>query len=111
MGPIEVEDAPLLAVELYQAGEGDRQIISLRTNVDEVVGVDAEHPIEVRRCPSTRDTLPYLRLDRRLEARVIRPVYYQLAALAVEARIEGRPCLGVWSSGRLFSLGWLDEAP
>jgi hypothetical protein len=111
MAPIEVEDAPLLAVEVYQAGEGDRQIISLRTNVDEIVSVDAGHPLEVRRCPSTGDTIPYLRLDRRLEARVIRPIYYQLAALAVEAHIEDRPCLGVWSYGRLFPLGWLDEAP
>jgi hypothetical protein len=111
MGPIEVEDAPLLAVEVFQAGQRNRQILSLRTNVDEIVSVDAEHPLEVRRCPSTGDTIPYLRLDRRLEARVIRPVYYQLAALGVEAHVEGRPCLGVWSSGQLFPLGWLDEAP
>lgn len=110
MGPIEVEDAPLLAVEVYQAGTGDRQTISLRTNVDEIVGVDAQHPLYIKRCPHTGEPLPYLCLDRRLEARLTRSVYYHLAALGVESCIDGRPCLGLWSSGRLFPLGWLDEA-
>jgi len=110
MGLIEVADAPLLVVEMYLAGEGDRQLISLRTNVDEIVGVDEQHPLHVERDRDTGEAIPYLRLDKRLEARLTRSVYYELAALAIKAEIDGRPCMGVWSSGRLFPLGWLDEA-
>lgn len=109
MGPIDVADAPLLAVEIYLAGEGDRQLISLRTNVDEIVTVDEQHPLHVERSPETGERIPYLRLDRGLEARLTRSVYYQLTALAIETDIDGRNCLGVWSNGRLFPFGWLDE--
>ncbi|HYN37752.1 MAG TPA: DUF1285 domain-containing protein [Rhodospirillales bacterium] len=111
MGPIDVEDAPLLAVEMFIGGEGEQQIISLRTNVDEIVSVDAEHPLHVERDAGSGEAIPYVRLDKQLEARVTRAVYYELAAHAVEAEIAGRHCLGVWSRGRLFTLGWLDEAP
>jgi hypothetical protein len=108
MGPIEVADAPLLAVEMYLTGDGDRQCISLRTNVDEIVGVDEQHPLHVERHKDTGEEIPYLRLDKRLEARLTRSVYYELAALAIEAEIDGQPCMGVWSSGRIFALCWLD---
>lgn len=108
MGPIEVADAPLLAVEVYLAGEGNRQLISLRTNVDEIVSIDEEHPLHVERSKEG-GSIPYLRLNKRLDAKLTRAVYYELAALGVEATIGGRPCLGVWSSGRVFPIGWLDE--
>ena len=110
MGPIEVEDAPFLAVEAFVAGTGRQQRISLRTNVDEIVTVSDEHPLHVEADPANGEYRPYVRLNKRLEAKLSRALYYELVALGVEAESDGRPCFGVWSAGRLFPLGWLDEA-
>ena len=40
---IAVDDAPFAAVEMQVEGEGDSRSIAFRTQVDEVVGVEAEH--------------------------------------------------------------------
>lgn len=109
MGPIDVVDAPLLVVEMYVAGRGPEQTISLRTNVDEIVDVNERNPLHVALDHETGEMIPYLRLDRRVEARVIRSVFYGLAAIAAESEVDGQRCLAVRSAGRLFSLGNLDE--
>lgn len=46
-GRIEVEDAPFVAVELDWTGEGRRQVLSFRTNVDQIVTAGRHHPIRV----------------------------------------------------------------
>ena len=46
-GRIQVEDAPFVAVELDWTGDGRHQILSLRTNVDQVVTAGPEHPIRI----------------------------------------------------------------
>lgn len=108
MGPIDVADAPLLVVEMYVAGCGPEQTISLRTNVDEIVDVDERHPLHVALDHETGAVIPYLRLDRRVEARVTRSVFYDLVAIAAESEVDGRRCLAVRSAGCLFSLGNLE---
>ena len=110
MGPIEVEDVPFLVIEMFVSGLGDAQVISFRTNVDEVVTVSDDHPLRIVSRGESGDVAPYILLNKRLEARVSRSVYYDLVELGVEADIDGRRCFGVWSSGRLFPIGWLDEA-
>jgi uncharacterized protein len=110
MGPIEVEDAAFLAVEAFVAGAGEQQLISVRTNVDEIVTISNEHPLHLDAGPEDGELRLYVRLNKRLEAKLSRALYYDLVALGVEAESDGRPCLGVWSGGRLFPLGWLDEA-
>src|SRR5918993_843662 len=42
---IAVEDAPFLAVEMAVEGEGPARTIAFRTNVDDLVRVDAAHPL------------------------------------------------------------------
>ena len=44
-GTIEVEDAPFVAVEMTAEGEGREQMLKFRTNLDEWVTADADHPI------------------------------------------------------------------
>ncbi len=105
IGRIEVEDAPFIAVELYVAGTGTEQILSIRTNVDEIVTIDKDHPITIMTDPVTGEPSPYVRLRPGIEARLSRSVFYQLVALGVEERIDGAHILGVWSSGLLFPLG------
>lgn len=113
-GRIEVEDAPFVAVELAWhdcSGDGGapRQCLSFRTNCDEVVSADAEHPIRIQLDPRTREPRPYVTIRPGLEARILRPVFYELVALAVPERIDGREVLGVWSEGVFFPID--DTAP
>lgn len=97
--PVEVEDSPFLVVGLETEGEGAKRTIRLRTNIDGEVVLDDEHPL-VTRPDRTGTPVPYVRLDRGLEARLTRPVYYELAEIALRDGGEERP--GVWSRGRFF---------
>lgn len=102
---IRVDDVPFLAVELTLAGEGENRLIAFRTNVDDVVPLDAEHPLRVAINPRSGEPSPYVLVRDRLEALIARPVYYQLVELAEERTVDGRPVLGVQSAGRFFVLG------
>jgi len=109
-GRIEVEDVPFLAVELVWCGDGRDQCLTLRTNVDQVITLDEAHPIRVAHDVITCDPTPYVVVrpglrGRPLEARISRPVYYELAALAVPRCVDGRRMMGVWSQGHFFALG------
>jgi len=108
-GRIEVEDTPWLAVEMDWTGNGRDQVLSFRTNVDQVVAAGPEHPIRVRHDCLTSEPTPYITVRTSdgvpIEARIGRAVYYELVALAVPGRIGCRHVLGVWSQNHFFSLG------
>lgn len=109
-GRIDVEDAPFVAVGLDWSGSGRDQVLSFRTNVDELVTAGAEHSIRVAHDLFTCEPTPYLHVrDGKgvfpVEARICRAVYYELVALAEPGFRHGRRVLGVWSDGVFFSLG------
>ena len=111
-GRIEVVDAPFLAVELDWTGDGENQVLSFRTNVDEIFTAGPEHPIRVSLDILTCEPTPYIMVRAGkgawpIEARIGRAVYYELVALAVPRQIDGQPVLGVWSGGVFFVLGEL----
>ena len=105
-GRIEVEDVPFVAVELLATGTGSGQRLRLRSNLDEWVTIGPEHPLRLRRSAATGDEalVPYVEFRPGLEARLARPVYYQLVDLGEERREGGRTRFGVWSEGRFFAL-------
>ena len=109
-GRIEVEDVPWVAVEMDWTGVGTGQVLSFRTNVDQVVAAGPEHPITVRHTCLKCDPIPYIQVRNTegglpIEARISRAVYYELVALAVPGELCGKRVLGVWSQHRFFSLG------
>jgi hypothetical protein len=109
-GRIVVEDAPFIAVELEWTGEGREQVLSFRTNIDQVVTAGPTHPLRVHTDPATEEPTPYLWVrdgdgQTGIEARVSRAVYYELVALAEAEMVDGREMLGVWSRGCFFPLG------
>jgi uncharacterized protein len=109
-GRIEVEDAPFVTTELDWSGEGRQQVLSLRTNVDQIVTAGPEHPIRVSHDVLTCEPTPYLLVrpgagHLGVEARISRAVYYELVALGVSEWMGCRRMLGVWSSGVFFPLG------
>ncbi len=96
---IEVEGAPFVAVEMWREGSGEAQRLSFRTNVGDVVTADGAHPLGFQ-AGAQGSFIPFVVVRDGLRARLARPVYYELAALAVEAeRPEGA---GVWSGGEFF---------
>lgn len=108
-GRILVDDAPFTAVELNVSGAGHRQVLTFRTNLDDEVTADAEHPIRVAHDAETGEPSPYIMVRNGLEARLARAVYYQLVELGEERRDDGVVTYGVWSNGRFFPLGSLES--
>jgi uncharacterized protein len=91
---IAVEDAPFIAVECQREGEGPKSTFAFRLNTDDLVIAGPEHGIEAR-------PFPYLHVRGNLWAKFSRPVYYELAEIAL-AEIPETP--GIWSSGSFFAL-------
>jgi hypothetical protein len=103
---IQVETAPFLAVRVDVAGEGREQSLIFTTNVGDLVEAGPQHPISVSVDPETKEPTPLVRVRARLDALLARPVFYELAEIAVEH--EG--VMGVWSGGCFFPLGDAHDA-
>lgn len=104
---ITVEDAPFLAVALEVEGQGEQRRLMFSTNIGEAVVADAEHRLCVTTDPQSGEPAPYLHVRRGLQAKLSRPVFYELVELAEETEQEGRTALCVRSAGQVFSLGFL----
>ncbi len=100
---VEVEDSPFVAVEMEVAGEGEEQALTFRTNLDDGVTADAEHPLSFRSEEDGSFT-PFVTVRGALTARIARSVFYDLVELAVEE--DGR--LGVRSGGSFFAFPQAD---
>ena len=107
-GRITVEDAPFVAVELTRRGEGPQQELIFRTNIDDTVAADREHPLRVVNDLATGEPSPYILVRDGLEARINRPVFYELVELGREERVGDATLFGVWSKGTFFPLGRLE---
>ncbi len=112
-GRVEVEDVPFTIVELAVDAPGPGQTIRLRTNLDDWLPLDADHPLTMRSTGARDTPTPYVvarpaapgRLA--LEARLLRPVFYELVELAAPDDATGS--LVVTSAGLQFSLGRFDD--
>ena len=94
---IMVEDAPFLAVEMTRDADG---VLQLRTNVDDLVTIDAGHPL--RFAPGPGGSLkPYGLVRGGLWALVNRPVFYELMALGETRAVDGVDLFGI-ASGSVF---------
>jgi hypothetical protein len=99
-GRITVDDAPFVAVEVEAEGSGEDQVLTFRTNLDALCQAGPEHPIRVAFAPDTGEPSPYVRISEGLDALLARPVFYELADIAVSH--GGR--MGVWSHRTFFPL-------
>lgn len=91
---IDVEDAPFVAVEVKSEGKGRERSLAFRLNTDDLIFAGPEHPLRL-------EARPYLAVRGGLEALIARPVYYELAEIALS---EGTEPPGVWSGGAFFPL-------
>jgi hypothetical protein len=95
---IEVEDAPFVATEMKREGEGEAARIAFRLNTGDIAVAGADHPLRFE--DHDEGPRPYLRVRAGLDALIARPVYYELADIALR---ETPP--GVWSEGCFFAIG------
>jgi hypothetical protein len=100
-GRIAVEDVPFVGVEMAVAGEGRERSLRFRTNIGQWVEAGAAHPLWLCDDPATGEPVPYLIVKPGIEARIVRPVFYDLVALAEDLG----PYFGVWAGGVFHPLG------
>jgi hypothetical protein len=98
---IRVEDSPFIAVRVDREGGA----LKFQTNVGDEVEAGPDNAIRVEADPVTGEPRPYLHVRRGLEARIRRPVFYELVEMAEERETPEGPRLGVWSNGAWFPVG------
>ena len=100
---IVVDDAPFLAVGLERIEDERGPALRLRTNVEDLVVVDAEHPLRFE--PGASDGIkPYVRVRHDLWALVKRALFYDLVDLGETREIDGARMFGVASAGAFFAM-------
>ena len=101
MVEIAVEDAPFLAVAMEQRGEPGDPALSFRTNVDDEVTANADHPLRFEQ-EATGGFKPYVLVRSGLWAKATRSVYLELVDMAEIEVVDGVGMLGVRSCGAFF---------
>ena len=82
-------------------GGAGSSVSTFRTNIGDLVEAGAEHPFSFR-AEKDGSFTPFILVRDRLQARIARPVYYELVAAAVTEVRGGARELGVWSGGIFF---------
>ena len=102
---VHVEDAPFLAVRVDRVGApGEGQTLAFLTNLGDITLAGPDAPLRVETNAQTQAPAPYVLVRGALEAKLTRPVFYELADMAVPAP-DGSGALGVWSQNMFFEIG------
>nr|WP_245731409.1 DUF1285 domain-containing protein [Loktanella fryxellensis] len=97
---IVVDDAPFVAVDVTQQGDG----LVFATNVGDTVTAGPDHPIRVSTDDATGEPSPYVLVRDRLEALIDRKTFYRLVEMGETAGVDGADWFGVRSGGAFFAL-------
>ena len=101
---IEVEDVPFIMISFRLRDLENGPTLCFKTNVNEWVAVDAHHPLTLRADPGTGDLVPYVLVRDGLEAKLSRPVYYELMEHLLEHGEVRGGVRGLVSAGLFFPL-------
>jgi hypothetical protein len=96
---IEVEATAFRALTMTMEGSGDARRIGFALDSGDAVIAGPSHPLSIVDTP--HGPSPRLAVRHGLEAELARPLYYELAEVALA---EGQDPPGVWSDGAFFSL-------
>jgi uncharacterized protein len=91
---IVVDDVPFIAVEVKNDGTGPARTLTFRLNTGDLIVAGPDHALRF-------SETPYIHVRGGMEARVARPVYYELANLALD---EANHPTGLWSDDVFFPL-------
>jgi uncharacterized protein len=96
---IEVDTTAFRAIAMTSEGERERRRIALELDSGDALILGPAHPLTVGGDPDHPD--PRVPVRHGLEAQLARPLYYELAEIALA---EGADPPGVWSDGAFFPL-------
>ena len=96
---IDVESTAFRAVEMQCEGSGETRRIALKLDSGDAVIVGPDHPLTI--LSAKEGPRPRVLVRHGLEAELARPLYYELAEIALA---EGHDPPGVWSEGSFFAL-------
>jgi hypothetical protein len=96
---IEVESTPFRAVEMRREGQSRNQRIAFRLDCGDAVILGPEHPLRI--VEKEHGPSPRILVRHGLEAELARPVYYELAEIALS---DGSDPVGLWSDRAFFRL-------
>ena len=100
-GRISVEDSAFVMNSLRCEGDGRTAKIYFTDNLDTETLLSADTPLSMRPSPQDGEIKPYLLLSKGLRARLLRPVFYELAEIALAQDETGE---FIYSDGQAFSL-------
>jgi hypothetical protein len=96
---IDVEATAFRATQMTMAGTGEQRLIGLTLDSGDALIVGPDHPLKI---VATADgPSPRVAVRFGLEAELTRPIYYELAEIALD---EGHNPPGIWSDGIFFPL-------
>ncbi|NBZ86642.1 DUF1285 domain-containing protein [Stagnihabitans tardus] len=93
---IQVDDAPLLAVDFTVTGEGRDQVLTFVTKTEDEVAAGPGHEIEMR------EGAPYIHVRAGLWALIDRKTFYRMVELGCHHEKDGASWFGLWSQGAFF---------
>lgn len=96
---IDVESTAFRAIAMTREGEGPEQRLAFALDSGDALILGPDHPLRI--VDTSHGLSPHLLVRHGLEAELTRPVYYELAELAIAS---GRDPAGVWSDGAFFQL-------
>lgn len=96
---IDVEGTAFRAIEMQTEGVGRDRRIAFKLDSGDAVILGPEHPLRIAR--EEHGPSPRLLVRHGLEAELSRPVYYELADIALSERHQPA---GLWSEGQFFAL-------
>ena len=96
---IEVESTAFRAIEVETEGEGRDRHIAFKLDSGDVIFLGPDNPLGIQE--TEHGPSPRILVRHGLEAELSRPVYYELAQIAL---CEGDDPPGVWSGGAFFGL-------
>ncbi len=106
---ITVEDAHFLIVEMNAHEREGEQVITFRTNMDDVFEAGPDNPIHFVTAENNEGVKPYVRVRARLEGLLARPVMYELIAHGEEIEVNGVNMFSIRSNGAVFPIMSADE--
>lgn len=102
---VEVEDAPFMIIGFRVRDMERGRTLCFKTNVNEWVSVDAEHPLEMRPAPETGEMVAYVQIREGLDAKLDRNTYYELMEYVLAEGETRNGMCGILSAGQFFVLG------
>ena len=97
---IEVDVTAFRAIAMSSEGASERRRVAFELDSGDAVILGADHPLTV--VEEASGPSPRIAVRHGLEALIVRPVYYELAAIALA---EEHDPPGIWSDGMFFALG------